>query len=134
MSKARIYISGPISGTTDYMARFEKAEKELSKNGEDISISDVSFRTFVTYTNGIRINGIIIYINGGRLDITANSPFDYDGTAQNNGGTIIINGTQTNTITNQMMGGGMKGGQQGGTPGQMEQNGGMQMNGGRRGR
>ena len=33
MSKTRIYISGPISGTTDYMARFEKAEKDLSKNG-----------------------------------------------------------------------------------------------------
>lgn len=44
-----------------------------------------------------------IYVNGGTLDITAQSPFDYDGTAEYNGGTIIVNGTQTNTITNQMM-------------------------------
>ena len=26
-----IYISGPITGTSDYMERFEKAEKELRK-------------------------------------------------------------------------------------------------------
>ena len=56
-------------------------------------------------TDGIDSNGNL-YINGGTVDITANSPFDYDGTAKLNGGTIIVNGTQTNTITNQMMGGG----------------------------
>ena len=28
-----IYISGPITGTSDYMERFEKAEKELIENG-----------------------------------------------------------------------------------------------------
>ena len=27
-----IYISGPITGTSDYMERFEKAEKELMKS------------------------------------------------------------------------------------------------------
>ena len=27
-----IYISGPITGTSDYMERFEKAEKELIKS------------------------------------------------------------------------------------------------------
>ena len=46
-----------------------------------------------------------IVINGGTIDITGNSPFDYDGKAEYNGGTIIVNGTKTNTITNQMMGG-----------------------------
>lgn len=30
--KIRVYISGPITGTTDYMERFEAAEKRL--NGE----------------------------------------------------------------------------------------------------
>ena len=80
-------------------------------------------------TDGIDSNGNI-YINGGKIDITGNSAFDYDGTAQKNGGTIIVNGTETNTITNQMMGGGMNGGM----PGEMNQNGEMQMNGGRRGR
>ena len=54
----------------------------------------------------------------------------YDGEGKLNGGTVIVNGTQTNTLTNQMMGGGMNGGM----PGQMNQNGEMQMNGGRRGR
>ena len=38
------------------------------------------------------------------------SSFDYDGTAQYNGGTIIINGTQVNSIPQSMMGGGMRGG------------------------
>ena len=46
-----------------------------------------------------------LYINGGTLDITAQSPFDYDGYAEYNGGTIIVNGVETNAITNQMMGG-----------------------------
>ena len=78
-------------------------------------------------TDAIDANGNI-YINGGTIDITANSPFDYDGTAQYNGGTIIVNGQEINTITNQMMGGGMMGGQmQGGQmPGGQMPNGNMQ--------
>ena len=31
-----IYISGPITGTPDYMERFEKAEKELTENGYSV--------------------------------------------------------------------------------------------------
>lgn len=31
-----IYISGPITGTSDYMERFEKAEKELIENGYSV--------------------------------------------------------------------------------------------------
>ena len=46
-----------------------------------------------------------LVINGGTINITANSAFDYDGTAQYNGGTIIINGQTVNSIPNQMMGG-----------------------------
>ena len=60
-------------------------------------------------TDGIDSNGNL-YINGGTIDITASSPFDYDGEAKYTGGTIIVNGVETNTITNQMMGGGMQGG------------------------
>ncbi len=59
-------------------------------------------------TDAVDSNSDLI-INGGTLDITANSPFDYDGTAQYNGGTIIVNGQTVNTISNQMMGGGMGG-------------------------
>ncbi|MBQ3356207.1 MAG: carbohydrate-binding domain-containing protein [Oscillospiraceae bacterium] len=59
-------------------------------------------------TDGIDSNGNIV-INGGTIDVTAQSPFDYDGTAQFNGGTLIVNGQQVDSIPNQMMGGGMGG-------------------------
>lgn len=71
-------------------------------------------------TDAIDSNGAIV-VNGGTLDLTAQSPFDYDTTGTYNGGTIIVNGETVNTITNQMMGGmggmgGMPGMQQGGMP------------------
>ena len=53
-------------------------------------------------------------MNGGTVRVTGNSTFDYDGTAQYNGGTIIVNGQQVDSIPNQMMGGGMGGGGFGG--------------------
>ena len=55
-------------------------------------------------TDAIDSNGNI-YVNGGTINITAQSSFDYDGEAEYNGGKIIVNGTETNEITNQMMGG-----------------------------
>ena len=56
-------------------------------------------------TDAIDSNGDIV-VNGGYIDITANSAFDYDGTAAYNGGTIIINGEQVNEIPQpQQMGG-----------------------------
>ncbi len=55
-------------------------------------------------TDAIDANGNII-VNGGTIDITGQSSFDYDGTAQYTGGTIIVNGQTVNSITNQMMGG-----------------------------
>ena len=66
-------------------------------------------------TDAIDANGNII-VNGGTIDITAQvSSFDYDGTAQYNGGTIIINGSQVDSIPQSMMGGGrMNGGMNGG--------------------
>ena len=60
-------------------------------------------------TDGVDANGNL-YLNGGTLNITAQNPFDYDGTAQNNGATLIVNGIETDTITSQMGGGGMRGG------------------------
>ena len=67
-------------------------------------------------TDGFDSNGNL-YINGGTLDITAQSPFDYDGEASYTGGTIIVNGEETNQITNQFMGGGPGGGMGGGPGG-----------------
>ncbi len=55
-------------------------------------------------TDGVDSNGNLI-INGGTIDVTGQSTFDYDGTATYNGGTIITNGTVVNSIPNQMMGG-----------------------------
>ena len=59
-------------------------------------------------TDGIDANGHII-VNGGIICVTGNSTFDYDGTAEYNGGTIIVNGRQVSSIPNQMMGGGRGG-------------------------
>ena len=55
-------------------------------------------------TDGVDSNGNTI-VNGGTIDVTGNSTFDYDGTAQYNGGTIICNGQTVTSIPNQMMGG-----------------------------
>ena len=65
-------------------------------------------------TDAIDANGSI-YVNGGEINITApTSSFDYDQTAEFNGGTIIINGEEVSEIPQSMMGGGMNGGGRGG--------------------
>ncbi len=75
-------------------------------------------------TDGIDSNGSL-YINGGTVDITAQSPFDYVSAAEHNGGTVIVNGVETDQITNQMMGDPGAGG-----PGGQNGNGGMSGPGG----
>lgn len=82
---------------SDYTATFEMNDGYLTVS---MGVGD---------TDAIDSNGNI-YVNGGTIDITSQNSFDYDGLAQYNGGTIIVNGEETNTITNQMMGGGMPGG------------------------
>ena len=69
-------------------------------------------------TDGIDSNGDLI-ITGGVIDVSCQSPFDYDGSCTYTGGTLIVNGQETDTITNQMMGGpmGHMGGQGGGPGG-----------------
>ena len=59
-------------------------------------------------TDGIDSNGDLL-ITGGTITINAQSPFDYDGTGSKTGGKIIVNGSETDTLSNQMMGGGMRG-------------------------
>ena len=56
-------------------------------------------------TDAIDANGDI-YVNGGTINITSTvSSFDYDGKAEYNGGTIIINGETVDSIPKSMMGG-----------------------------
>ena len=73
----------------------------------EINGGNITIKMGAGDTDAIDSNGNL-YINGGKIDITANSSFDYDGKAEYNGGTIIVNGNIVNSITNQMMGGGMK--------------------------
>ena len=68
-------------------------------NGGDITVVMASGDT-----DGIDSNGDII-VNGGTVSVTGQSTFDYDGSAQYNGGVIIANGQQINYIPSQMMGG-----------------------------
>ena len=59
-------------------------------------------------TDGIDCNGDII-VNGGTIDITGNSSFDYDSSGVLNGGTVIVNGQQLDYIPNQFGFGGFGG-------------------------
>ena len=60
-------------------------------------------------TDGVDSNGDII-INGGTINVTGQSTFDYDGTGKINGGTVICNGQEVTTLPNQFMGGEGQGG------------------------
>ena len=90
-------------------------------------------------TDAIDSNGDLA-ITGGVIQISAQSPFDYDGQGSLTGGTVIVNGTQVSSLSNQMMGGPMGGGWggqpggQGGQPGGQGDQGGQggQPGGGRR--
>lgn len=69
-------------------------------------------------TDGLDSNGDL-YITGGTIDITGQSACDYDGRAEKTGGTLIVNGQETDSIPNQMMGGGGGRGGMGGPGGDM---------------
>ncbi len=82
----------------------------------EISGGEIAIAMGAGDTDAVDSNGDLI-VTGGTLDITAQSPFDYDGSCSFTGGTITVNGTQITSINNQMMGGMMGGGQMGGDPG-----------------
>ena len=54
-------------------------------------------------TDALDSNGYL-YINGGELNINAESPFDWDIEGKLNGGTVIVNGEQISELTNQFAG------------------------------
>ena len=71
-------------------------------------------------TDALDVNGNL-YINGGKINITAQSPFDYDKEGKLNGGEVVVNGEKVTELTKQMMGGGMMGRQQGQMPPDMQE-------------
>ena len=71
----------------------------LQINGGDITIN-----MGAGDTDALDANGSLI-INGGTVDITAQSAFDFDGQGMLNGGTVTVNGEQVTELTNSMMGG-----------------------------
>ncbi len=66
-------------------------------------------------TDAVDANGNII-INGGTLTIKAQSPFDYDGKGELNGGTVTVNGSVITSLSNQFGGMGGMGGSGWGFP------------------
>ena len=70
----------------------------------EINGGTITIKMYQGDTDGLDSNGNI-YINGGTINITGQSPFDYDGEAKYTGGKMTINGKETTEITNQFMGG-----------------------------
>lgn len=70
----------------------------ININGGDLTIVMGQGDTDALDSNGD------LNITGGNLNITAQSPFDYDGSGTFTGGTVIVNGEQVNELTQQMMG------------------------------
>jgi len=78
----------------------------------EINGGDITIEMSAGDTDGIDCNGSVI-VNGGVIDISGMSSFDYDAVSQFNGGTIIVNGQELTTLPNQFMGGGFGGGRGG---------------------
>ena len=116
------------SGTVDITASDDGINGSNKSNAYTVCIEinggEVSVDMGQGDTDALDSNGNL-YINGGTLKITANSPFDYDGEGKLNGGTVYVNGEQTTELTNQFAGGmggpggGMGGGMGGGPGGNM---------------
>jgi hypothetical protein len=81
----------------------------IELNGGNITIVMESGDTDAVDANGT------IYVNGGNINITGSSSFDYDKAGYLNGGTVIVNGTQITEMPSGMngRGGGMNGGKRG---------------------
>jgi len=91
-----------IYGTDDGINASDKSEDydiKIEINGGNITIKMAQGDT-----DGVDSNGDII-INGGYINVTGQSTFDYDGTGVINGGTVICNGQTISTLPNQFGGG-----------------------------
>ena len=70
----------------------------------DIKGGSITIKMASGDTDALDSNGGL-YISGGTIDITAQSPFDFDGAGALTGGTVTVNGSEVTQLTNQMMGG-----------------------------
>ena len=112
-------------GTIDISASDDGINATSKSTAYDVTLEINDGQTTIVMgsgdTDALDTNGNL-FINGGTVDITAQSPFDYDGQGQLNGGTVIVNGEQVSELGNSMMGGGMGG--RGGMGGDMGGHGG----------
>ncbi|MBR5112571.1 MAG: carbohydrate-binding domain-containing protein [Clostridia bacterium] len=84
----------------------DQYDPKVEINGGEITISMGQGDTDAIDSNGS------IAINGGKIDITAQFPFDYETEGKINGGEVTVNGEKVTEMTNQF-GGGMFGGKEG---------------------
>ena len=91
-----------LTSDDDAINASEKSELGLSPLFT-ISGGNVKITMAQGDTDGIDSNGDIV-INGGTIDITAQSAFDWDGDLAFNGGTVIVNGEVVTEISNQFGG------------------------------
>ena len=76
--------------------------------GVEINGGDITIDMGQGDTDAIDSNGDLT-LAGGTLTINAQSPFDYDGQLTFTGTKLIVNGTETTSVQNQVMGGGAAG-------------------------
>lgn len=90
-----------ISASDDGINASDKSDfmsPTIEINGGNITINMVQGDTDALDSNGY------LYINGGTLNINAESPFDWDIEGKLNGGTVIVNGETVTELTNQFAG------------------------------
>lgn len=126
IESTKVIING---GTLDISSSDDGINASQKSTSYDVSVNinggDIKIKMGSGDTDGIDANGSI-YVNGGTLDITANSPFDYDAEGKLNGGTVTVNGEEVTELENQFANGmGMGPGGQGGKAGSAPGNGGM---------
>lgn len=90
-----------ISASDDGINASDKSDfmsPTIEINGGNITINMDQGDTDALDSNGY------LYINGGTLNINAESPFDWDIEGKLNGGTVIVNGETVTELTNQFAG------------------------------
>ena len=102
-----------ISASDDGINATQKSEQATQTPTIEITGGTVTVGMGSGDTDALDANGNLL-ISGGKVDITAQSAFDYDGKGELTGGEVYVNGEQVTSIENSMMMGGGGGGHMGG--------------------